>query len=480
VALSRSTRALVVALVVALVGGVAAIVTLPGTPAPPSAASVSRGSPSPSPSPEPVALHVTLRRLLGRGPNGVVKPRHLRRPAAAVRSTFARLYETAFVDPSRWGEGRFPGLPRFFARDARGGVRRDLDRLSLGRLARRLDAVRPTRAALWITFVTGRGGHPVAAFARMEFRARGDAAGVEVPISQSGRFVLRRGSGGWRIDSWNVSARIPSSASVNAKLARARFAPGPSRGRPLFVLVIGSDARAKEAVAATRGDSLHIVSVNPRLGRGAIVGIPRDSWVPIPGHGTSKINAALFFGGPELVVRTVEQLTGIRIDAYLLTGFDGFRRAMDAIGGVKLRVPYAMNDAASGAHFRRGRRHLNGRQALSFSRDRHDVPGGDLGRSLNQGRVLLATLERLRGQFERDPIGLSSWLVGALKFVKTDLSPSQMTELLLAATTFRPGRVRNVVAWGSGSTAAGQSIVRLGSSAYGIFRDVRRDGVLGR
>jgi hypothetical protein len=98
---------------------------------------------------------------------------------------------------------------------------------------------------------------------------------------------------------------------------------------------------------------------------------------------------------------------------------------------------------------------------------------------MDQGRVLLATLSKLRQQLAADPARLIPWLVGAMRFIRTDLSVSQMTELLLAASTFDPDRIRNVVAYGSGSTAGTQSIVRLGSKAFAIFRDVARDGVIG-
>jgi LCP family protein required for cell wall assembly len=468
-------------LVVALVGVVVATAALTGDRGRP-ARSATRATAAPAPTPVPsFTLRVDLRRVRGRGPAGIVRPRRLRAPAAAIRRTFTDLYATAFVDPDRWAGGRFPGLDRFFAADAGSDVRHDLDLLTLGKTARSLDAVRPRRARLEVSFVTDRARHPVVAFAEMDFTATGMAGvDVRVPIAQRGRFVLRRTHGAWKIDSYDVRARIPSPGSVRAKTRTARYAPGPPASRPLFVLVIGSDARPNQSVVASRADSLHIVAVNPKLDRGAIVGIPRDSYVPIPGHGTAKINASLFYGGPELVVRTVEQLTGVHIDAYLLTGFDGFHRAMSAIGGVDVRVPYAMDDANSGAHFRPGRMHLNGREALAFSRDRHDAPGGDFGRSMNQGRVLLATLQQLRATLAKDPARLLPWLVGASRFVQSDLSLSEMTELLLAASTFEPGRIRNAVVSGSGSTANGQSIVRLGSAAYATFRDVARNGVLGR
>jgi polyisoprenyl-teichoic acid--peptidoglycan teichoic acid transferase len=242
----------------------------------------------------------------------------------------------------------------------------------------------------------------------------------------------------------------------------------------MFVLVIGSDARPGQPVTATRGDSLHIVSVNPRLRRGAIVGIPRDSFVSIPGHGTSKINAALFYGGPELVVRTVEKLTGIHADAYLLTGFDGFHHLIDGIGGLHLNVPYPMSDPNSGAHFRPGPTNLNGREALAFSRDRHDVPGGDFGRSMDQGRVIVATLRALRSAFAKDPGRLLPWIAGASRFIKTDLAMSQMTRLLLAASTFPPGRIRNTTVSGSGAvvnaTTASSDADRR-SRRYGVTRN---------
>jgi LCP family protein required for cell wall assembly len=475
VAVSRSTRALIVVVIAALAGIVGAIALVPGGGEPPMPEPTPTFSPTPS-----FPFAVTLGRVQGRGPDGIAHRRELRGPADALRATFTELYATAFVDPDRWRDGRFPGLEAFFARDARSAARDDLEELTLGRTARRLDAVRTKRARLDLRFVTDTGGHPITAFAEMSFAGTGVAeADVRLPISQFGRYVLRRTDGAWRIDAFDVRARIPSPDEVKAGVRDASFAPGLAAARPLFVLVIGSDARPKQVVAATRADSLHIVAVNPRLGRGSIVGIPRDSFVPIPGHGTSKINTALFYGGPDLVVATVQRLTGVHIDAYLLTGFDGFHHLIDAVRGLDVRVPYVMSDPNSGANFRPGPTHLNGREALAFSRDRHDAPGGDLGRSMNQGRVLLAALRQLRSAFSRDPARLLPWLVGASRFVKTDLSLSQMTELLLAASTVEPGRIRNRVVYGTGATVNGQSIVRLGAPAYAVFRDVR-DGVLGR
>src|SRR5207245_6178256 len=94
----------------------------------------------------------------------------------------------------------------------------------------------------------------------------------------------------------------------------ASFVPALEGKRPLFILVLGSDARPGEQVDRLRSDSIHIIGVNLATHRATILGFPRDSWVPIPGHGTTKINEAMVFGGPPLLIRTLENLTGIHID----------------------------------------------------------------------------------------------------------------------------------------------------------------------
>lgn len=279
-----------------------------------------------------------------------------------------------------------------------------------------------------------------------------------------------------------LAADPPQGQALPPALERgmaAEFRPGVPANGPLFVLAIGSDARPDESVTRTRADSLHIIGVNPRKGRAAILGIPRDSYVPIPGVGSQKINAALFHGGPELVVHTVEQLTGIRIDAYLLTGFLDFRRMVTKIGPIRVLVPYPMSDAASGASFRAGPTRMTGPRALAFARNRHDAPGGDFGRSLNQGRLLVAALRALREDVRTDPLALFRWTAAGFGHLRSDLSLLEMLELLHAAVSVEPSRVANRVVSGGGGSVGGASVVRLGSAAQAAFRDLRRDGLLG-
>jgi LCP family protein required for cell wall assembly len=262
---------------------------------------------------------------------------------------------------------------------------------------------------------------------------------------------------------------------------RAGYLPQPGRDRLIVVLAIGSDARPGERVDRLRADSIHLITVNPRRGAGTILGFPRDSYVNIPGRGTAKINEAMVVGGPPLLARTVENITGIRIDYWMLTSFRAFTRMVHAIGGLQVRIPYPMNDRASGTHFKRGPKKLSGTQALAFSRDRHSPRNGDFGRSKNQGTLILAALRKFSQQFQTSPTVLFRWLrAGGFRRVKTDLSLGELIDLGLLAAQMNPGRFRNVVAPGSVGKAGSASIVHLSSSARRIFRDIRADGILNR
>ena len=257
------------------------------------------------------------------------------------------------------------------------------------------------------------------------------------------------------------------------------FVPALEGRRPLFILALGSDARPGQAIAGERADSIHIISVNLKTKRGAILGFPRDSWVPIPGHGTSKINNAMVYGGPDLMVRTIESLTGIRIDFWLLTSFRGLTRMVGGVGGITVNIPYAMHDSYSGANFSAGRHRLNGRQALALSRNRHDTPRGDFSRSENQGLLIKSALGELRKDFKKKPAGLFTWIASLWRNVKTDLPFTTLIALALTATHVSPANVRNVVVPGTSGTAGGASVVFISSSASSIYRDMRADGALG-
>jgi LCP family protein required for cell wall assembly len=193
-----------------------------------------------------------------------------------------------------------------------------------------------------------------------------------------------------------------------------------------------------------------------------------------------KINAALTDGGPLLSVRTVEQLTGIHIDYYMLTSFPGLVNMVNAVGGVVVDVPYPMHDSFSGADFNAGRQRLNGQQALALSRNRHDTPNGDLSRSLNQGLLLRSGLAELHKQFAKDPAVLLTWIAAGVRNVETNLSIPQLLALAFTALQVPPSKVRNEVVPASTGTVGGASVVFISGSARSVYRDMRRDGLIGK
>ena len=169
-------------------------------------------------------------------------------------------------------------------------------------------------------------------------------------------------------------------------------------------LLVGSDSReglskaeqkklGTGSTAGKRTDTIMIVSVPPG-GKPALISLPRDSYVPIPGHGRNKINAAYSIGGPELLVQTVEQSTGLRLDGYAEIGFGGFVSIVDAVGGVKVCLPNAIKDRDSHLNLKKGCQTLDGVNALGYVRMRKADPRGDLGRVERQRAVLGAVAKK--------------------------------------------------------------------------------------
>ena len=252
----------------------------------------------------------------------------------------------------------------------------------------------------------------------------------------------------------------------------------PVPDKLIFILAAGSDARPGEDMLKTRADSIHLLGVNPASGQGTLLGFPRDSWVEIPGHGRGKLNNALALGGPDLLAATVRRLTGLPVDYYVITGFRGLQAMVDELGGVDVLVNRRMNDRNSGAKFERGWHHMTGGQALAFSRNRTDVPQGDLSRSENQGLVILSALAKMRAEVADDG-GIARWIGVMLKHVKLNVPVTRLPNLAAAARRLDPGRVNNVVAPGRLGFTARQSVVFLTTEAARMFQDLRDDAVIG-
>jgi LCP family protein required for cell wall assembly len=252
----------------------------------------------------------------------------------------------------------------------------------------------------------------------------------------------------------------------------------PTLKRRIVLLAVGSDSGAPKfgrggSVEGGRADALQLVVLDTARRRGLMLSFPRDSYVPIPGHGTNKINAAMAFGGPPLLIATFERLTGIPIDYYALTSFDGLTDIVNKVGGVRVNVDMNIRDSFAGAFLDKGKRKLSGRQALAYSRARKTLPGGDLARSRHQGQVLLGGLATYQAQVTKDPARVMAWLAIMRDEVKSDLPFPELLRLALLATRIPPSRIASQVVPSAAGSAGGASVVRLLPGAYSLFARVR-------
>lgn len=257
---------------------------------------------------------------------------------------------------------------------------------------------------------------------------------------------------------------------------RAHESFQPNRGK-IFVLVIGSDARAGNPNA--RADAVHLAGVNTRTLEGGILNFPRDSWVPIPGYGSGRINEALVLGGPELLVRTVENLTGIRIDYWVMVGFEGFRGIIRDLNGVPFEITRPIYDpGGSGAQLPAGKERLGAENALAFVRTRKSLPNGDIDRTTNQGLFLLALLRKLNAEVDRRPSSLLRWIDVTRRWARFDLSPDDMFRLGILASQVRARDVANVTVPVSLGSVGGASVVFIQGGAGALYDRFARSGSL--
>ena len=193
---------------------------------------------------------------------------------------------------------------------------------------------------------------------------------------------------------------------INGKLNRTVALPATTAtSAGTNWLIAGSDQRT--GISRTERAQLHLgadgadasdslMLLHMGTGKPVLISIPRDSYVPIPGHGSNKINAALSIGGPALLVQTVESVTGLKIDHYMGIGFGGLADVVSAVGGVRICVKTAIQpDSYSGFKgMAAGCHNLSGTQAIAFVRDRHSFATSDLQRIQDQRAFLSALLSK--------------------------------------------------------------------------------------
>ncbi|WP_406865333.1 LCP family protein [Streptomyces sp. HUAS MG47] len=237
----------------------------------------------------------------------------------------------------------------------------------------------------------------------------------------------------------------------------------PQAGHGMNVLLVGTDGREKITKAEKEKyrlggapcnctDTVMLVHLSEDRERASVVSLPRDSYAEMPEHVDAttgrrhdahpvKLNAAYAEGGPALTVRTVENMTGVKIDHYLEVDFTSFMKTVDAVGGVEICTAKPMKDTYTGLAMPAGRHRLSGGQALQYVRSRHVDGAADLGRMQRQQRFLAALIHRITGNgVLLNPVRFREVATTVLGSVRADqgFGADRMLDLAKAMRGFGP------------------------------------------
>jgi LCP family protein required for cell wall assembly len=274
---------------------------------------------------------------------------------------------------------------------------------------------------------------------------------------------------------------------LNSKLTRVNvLTPAGFTSAGTNWLIAGSDSRggltrAQEAqlalghdISGGRSDTIMVLHMPSNGTRPTLVSIPRDSYVPIPGHGYNKINAAYSLGGPKLLIQTVQNVTGLRIDHYMGIGFGGLVAVVNDVGGVTLCLPSPMKDPKAGLNLKKGCQTLNGGQALSFVRTR-EFPLGDLQREQDQRALLKSLLAKMTSTGTLiNPFAAIPAASGAASSLTVDQG-TNLTQLVAVAFALRNPVTTMVPFGGFGNSSAGSVVEWNAAAAKVFFHDLATD-----
>lgn len=274
---------------------------------------------------------------------------------------------------------------------------------------------------------------------------------------------------------WLNGVRLPYASGAVwfsvTKTAAADYTPAP--GAPVFILALGNDGRPGET--STRGDAIHLIGVNPTTRQATILDFPRDTGLPIPGHGMDKVNTSHVYGGAALQAQTLGNAVGVTVPYAIDTNFPGFVGMVDDMGGLQVNVPEAMDDDGSGAHFPAGPLKMSGATALAFARNRHQFPTGDLKRSENQGYLITQALAQLRAE-NTGPVGTLKLLANLGRHAQLEgIGLDDLYALGRLGLSIDPANVRNV---GVPISAGSGTRLSLGAGAASLFADFADDAIL--
>ncbi|SFP13549.1 transcriptional attenuator, LytR family [Geodermatophilus dictyosporus] len=286
-----------------------------------------------------------------------------------------------------------------------------------------------------------------------------------------GVFVLLVGGGAWYLTD-RYAGNIDRIADVFSGLDEgSRPAPAtpatPAGAAPVTFLLVGTDTRATADEGADggiaeggRSDAVMLARFSADRQHAQLVSIPRDSWVDVPGHGMNKINSAYAFGGPTLLVQTVEQLTQVRVDHYVAIDFEGITQVTDDLGGVDVVVA---ETTSNGPHtFPAGVNHLDGDQARWYLGQRYGLPGGDFDRVRRQQQFLEAVFRQLLDTDTfTDPGRLDGALLAVTGAIAVDdsLGDGDLLQLAYSLRDLPPGAVDSFTAPVLGTGTEGEASV---------------------
>lgn len=293
----------------------------------------------------------------------------------------------------------------------------------------------------------------------------------------------------WGVQHW-LTSRVetiddPFTAITNRPAAAVEDANGDTA---MNILILGSDSRISAGdpsqweAGAQRTDTIMLVHLPADRADATVMSIPRDSWVTIPGHGEAKINAAFSYGGSSLLIETVEQLTDVRIDHFVVADFESFKDITDSIGGVRITLTESLT--VNGTTIEAGQHQLlDGEQALAWVRERKTLARGDFDRVQRQQAWIRAIIAKLRNDGTlSNPARSLSFLQSLGDAVATDegLDSSVMSDIQsrvqdLGSNDFT---FMTVPTNGTGRSADGQSIVVLNDAELAaLMAAVNEDSV---
>ena len=287
-----------------------------------------------------------------------------------------------------------------------------------------------------------------------------------------------------------VVATVAVYFSVNSKLTRINvLVPTSLTSDGTNWLIAGSDSRggltaAQENqlalgrdITGSRSDTIMLLHLPANGTRPTLVSIPRDSYVPIPGVGDNKINAAYALGGPKLLIETVQNVTGLHINHFMSIGFGGLVSVVNDVGGVRMCLKAPMKDPKAGLNLKAGCQNLNGSQALGFVRTRAFAEG-DLQREQDQRVLLKGILSKLTSAGTLiNPFAVIPAANGAAAAISVD-SSTGLSQLVSVAFALRNPVTTTVPFGGFANTNVGSVVEWNTTEARQFFSDLGHDVAL--